>query len=319
MGAIVPLVNAHQSHLDVDILGAVLSSIARTTIRTYLSDYRDFARFANTPTPAAALNDFIAGGSARAHRLALAYRVHLSERGLSAGTIAHRLAALRAAAKCAKILGLASWDLDIPLPRVESYRDTRGPGRAGWRALLAAAKRDATPQGARNLAILRLLFELLLRRFEVTGLHISDIERDPPAIWIKGKGRAQRERLTLPPATWSAVNAWLRLHPRPDPDAPLFPRLDRAGGGSDPRPLSGEAIRQLVAAAAKRAGLARPLRPHGLRHGGITELLDLGADVRAVARAARHRNVATTIRYDDNRQDLAGDAFSRLAAASEDQ
>jgi hypothetical protein len=37
-----------------------------------------------------------------------------------------------------------------------------------------------------------------------------------------------------------------------------------------------------------------------------TEALDLGADVRAVQRFSRHRNLATLQRYDDNRADLGG-------------
>ena len=53
---------------------------------------------------------------------------------------------------------------------------------------------------------------------------------------------------------------------------------------------------------------------HGLRHAAITTGLDLsGGDVRAVQRFSRHRNLATLMIYDDNRQDLGG-KVARLVA-----
>jgi integrase/recombinase XerC len=64
----------------------------------------------------------------------------------------------------------------------------------------------------------------------------------------------------------------------------------------------------------QRAGLA--VRPHGLRHGGITEALDLtNGNVRAVQRFSRHRDVRILSIYDDNRLDLAGNV-ARLVAAT---
>jgi integrase/recombinase XerC len=57
----------------------------------------------------------------------------------------------------------------------------------------------------------------------------------------------------------------------------------------------------------QRAGLSRRLRPHGLRHAGITTALDrTGGDVRAVARFSGHKKLDTLLIYDDNRRDLGG-------------
>jgi len=56
-------------------------------------------------------------------------------------------------------------------------------------------------------------------------------------------------------------------------------------------------------------------RPHGLRHASITAALDAnGGDVRAVQQHARHAKPETTIKYDDNRRDLAGKIATELAA-----
>jgi integrase/recombinase XerC len=57
-------------------------------------------------------------------------------------------------------------------------------------------------------------------------------------------------------------------------------------------------------------------RPHGLRHAGITEALDLTkGNIRAVQRFSRHRDLRILNLYDDNRIDLGGDV-ARLVAAN---
>ena len=67
-----------------------------------------------------------------------------------------------------------------------------------------------------------------------------------------------------------------------------------------------------------RAGLQRKALPHGLRHQGITRLLDLvGGDVRKVQRFSRHAKIETVMRYDDHRRDDAG-ALSHLLGIDDD-
>ena len=73
------------------------------------------------------------------------------------------------------------------------------------------------------------------------------------------------------------------------------------------RRLSPRTVNRMIHRLARRGGLSGPVRPHGLRHAGITRVLDLtNGDVRKVARFARHTNPKTTMLYDDDRQDLAG-------------
>jgi integrase/recombinase XerC len=92
-------------------------------------------------------------------------------RKLAPATVARRIAALRSVVKLARTLGRITWAIDIPSPRAEAYRDTRGPGLAGWKAMLAAVKKQAaTPKGKRDLSLLRLMHDLGLRRGEVVAL-----------------------------------------------------------------------------------------------------------------------------------------------------
>ena len=61
---------------------------------------------------------------------------------------------------------------------------------------------------------------------------------------------------------------------------------------------------RLVAFLAARAGLGR-VRPHGLRHAAITEILDITrGDFRTAQRFGRLAKADTLRNYDNNREDL---------------
>jgi integrase/recombinase XerC len=163
------------------------------------------------------------------------------------------------------------------------------------------------------LAILRALFELGLRRGEVSSLDVRHFDRAGRGLLVLGKGRSQRERLTVPEGTAQAIERWLAVHPRrgpagPPDGAPLFVALNPAARG---KRLTGNGIYRVVRGLGEAIGIQA--RPHGVRHSAITRLLDLGQDLRTVQRFSRHRSVQTVLKYDDNRQDLAGGLARRLA------
>jgi len=295
-----------------DLYEMIMSGRAARTARAYESDFKDFARFVSAPSPAAALDRLTALPQGTANACALAYRAHLTARGLSPATVARRLAALRSAVKLARTLGRVGWTLDVDPPRVRSYRDTRGPGADGWRALLERARSEATtPKGRRDLALVRLLHDLALRRGEAVGLDVEHFDRDAGTVAVLGKGQAARTRLTLPGPTRQALAAWLA--DRGEQPGPLFVRLDRGARGVPGR-LTGRNVARVVGALGRRAGLARAVKPHGLRHCAITEVLDLtGGDVRAAAKFSRHARLETLLVYDDSRRDVAGELARRLA------
>jgi integrase/recombinase XerC len=297
------------SHVE-RLLSAFLSGRNARTRRAYGQDLADFAIFAGAASLAEAAERLLAHGHGAANELALRYKADLVERGLASATINRRLAALRSLVKAGRLLGLVSWSLEVEGPRQEPYRDTRGPGRDGFRRMLSvlAGRQDA--KGVRDRALLRCLYDLGLRRKEVVGLDLHDLDLEAGTVLILGKGRTTKEKLTLPAPTQRALRAWVRV--RGDTPGPLFTSLDRAKKG-DGR-LSGSAVYQIV----RRLGQAVGLKtwPHALRHSAITDALDLtGGDVRAVQRFSRHRDLRILLHYDDNRRDLAGDVARRVADA----
>ncbi len=295
-----------------DLLESFLASLSPRTRRAYDGDIRDFSRFLAADSSRAAIERFLSAGPTNANRLALDYRTNLVERGLAPATIARRLSALRSIVEMGARFGGVNWSLKIKSPKVESYRDTTGPGRDGWRRMVEAARsRLASPSGdgaraVRDLAIVRLLHDLMLRRSEVVGLDVAQIEEGdgrPTAAWVLGKGRADRQRLELPPITGDALKAWLAIRGRGP--GPLFTRIGRASmtPGAAPRRLSGWSVWSIVRDLGETAALPRSVHPHGLRHEGITRAIEVGSGLMGTMKAARHRDSRTTQRYIDRYED----------------
>jgi integrase/recombinase XerC len=283
---------------DADVAEAWLEQLSPHTRRAYRGDILQLAKHLGIDDAGPVIMFILAGGAGRANRLAISWRSAMEAGGLSPSTIARRLSALRSVVDLAGSLGRITWSITARSPKVVNYRDVRGPGRAGWRAVVAQL--DGPGQlAARDLAIVRLLHDLMLRRSEVVGLDIEHIEVEdgrPSAVWILGKGRSDRERLELARPTADALAAWL-AHRGPGL-GPVFTRLDRPLLWPFPR-LSDRAVAIICNRAGVRAGVARKVRPHGLRHEAITRAVEMGEALLDVQLAARHADPRTTQRYLD--------------------
>jgi integrase/recombinase XerC len=154
---------------------------------------------------------------------------------------------------------------------------------------------------------MRLMFDLGLRRGSVVTLDVQDVDLASRRIWVMLKGHTQRTSRTLPQQTCDALQAWLDC--RSEEPGPLFVNFDRAKKGLR---LSGRSLHRIVQRLGQDLGIVA--RPHGLRHTAITEALEvMGGNVRAVQKFANHADIRVIERYDDNRQDVAGQVARRVA------
>jgi site-specific recombinase XerD len=158
------------------------------------------------------------------------------------------------------------------------------------RLLAMAARLRFTETGLRDYAILLLLARLGLRRGEVAGLRLDDIDWRAGELTVVGKG-SRVERLPLPAEPGEAIAVWL-TDERPECDSrSVFTTLRPPG-----RPLSPGAIGHIVGSACQRAGLAR-IGAHQLRHTLATEMLRAGASLPEVGQVLRHRSARSTAIY----------------------
>ena len=285
----------------VDLVGAFLAGRNPRTLLAYRKDLEDFQAFLSVSSLDEAARLLLAHGSGPANGLALAYRSHLLERKLSPKTINRRLSSLRSVVKLGRVLGMVSWSLEVEGIKDAPYRDTRGCGADGFRKMLDSLESGLDAKTVRDRALLRLLFAMALRRGEVVSLDLEHLDLEGGRLSIMGKGRTQRESLTIPSRVLEALKDWVSI--RGDEPGALFTSLDRAHHGHR---LDGSGVYRIVSELGKAVGLTT--RPHGLRHAGITAALDAtNGNTRAVQRFSRHKKLETLSLYDDSRQDLGGE------------
>lgn len=154
--------------------------------------------------------------------------------------------------------------------------------------------------GARDLAILEVLYATGIRVSELCGLKVHDI--DDTAVRVKGK--ANKERLV--PIGEKALEAldYYLLHYRTEAgeEQPLFVT-------SRGKPLDRVTVWKRIKLYAKKVGIVKAISPHTLRHSFATHLLDHGADLRVTQEMLGHADIATTDRYTHLSQKRLYEAF----------
>ncbi|GAA5108976.1 tyrosine-type recombinase/integrase [Haloechinothrix salitolerans] len=156
--------------------------------------------------------------------------------------------------------------------------------------LAVAARSRFTATSRRDYAILLLLARLGLRRGEVAGLRLDDIDWRAGELAIVGKSN-RVERLPLPAEPGEAIVAWL-TDGRPEcATRSVFTTLRPRG-----RPLSPGAIGHVVGSACQSAGLAR-IGAHRLRHSLASAMLRSGASLPEAGQVLRHRSARSTAIY----------------------
>jgi len=168
--------------------------------------------------------------------------------------------------------------------------------------LIAACNEGAT--GLRNRALLDLLHRSGLRIAEALGLMPSDLE--PGKVRVRhGKGDVARVAgIVGGGSAW--LTAWLRERERLG-----FNGRQRVFCTLKGEPISSRYIRALLGRLARKAGIDKPIRCHGFRHGFAT-LLAEREPLRVVSAALGHAHVSTTDNY-INRL-TGGEAAERVAA-----
>jgi integrase/recombinase XerC len=164
---------------------------------------------------------------------------------------------------------------------------------------LLDAPLDGGPLGLRDRAILELFYASGLRRSELAGLDMDDVNLSGRMVRVLGKGGRQR----LVPFNDSAVKA-LRAYLREREalvEKPAASSARRRGGAVFVNYKGGRLtvrsidrlVRRHVSACSARLGIS----PHALRHSFATHLLQRGADLRAIQELLGHARISTTQRY----------------------
>ena len=150
--------------------------------------------------------------------------------------------------------------------------------------------KDKDLKSLRDKAILELLFSTGLRVSELCLLN-RDIDLKKDEMSIRGKGEKVRV-VFLSQDAKNSVSDYLKK--RKDMEDPLFVQISKNKKNSR---LSSRSVERIVKSCAIKAGISKKVTPHIIRHQFATDLLQNGADLRAVQMMLGHANISTTQVY----------------------
>jgi integrase/recombinase XerD len=245
-----------------------IRNYAPTTVSSYIRSVADFAKHFDKPP------DQLGSEEIRSWQLFL-----LNEKRVKLSTYIQAVCALRFFYQNTLHRRI---EIDrIPLPRYEKKLPVI-LSKAEVKALLEA------PQNLKHRAMLATMYGAGLRVSEVTSLKVSDLDRGRRVIWVRGgKGHKDRQVMLAEPLrdVLAAYWRWKR------PTDWLFP------GRNPDRPIATNSVFRACEKAARKAGIAKPVHPHSLRHAFATHLLDEGVNLLVIQALLGHAHLKTTARY----------------------
>jgi len=153
---------------------------------------------------------------------------------------------------------------------------------------------DGTLLGARDKAMLEVLFSTGVRVSELVDLNFADLDFEGQAVRVRGKGKKQRTS-PIGPTALAAIQKYLQLR-RADARSTNFDQSAVFVNKHGQR-LSTRSVRRKLDKYLAECGLDPTISPHTLRHSFATHMLNRGADLRSVQELLGHQSLSTTQVY----------------------
>jgi len=266
----------------------------KTTRAAYARDLRQFLEF---------LRGHL-GGPARLSDLAALspadVRAFLARRrmeGITGRSLARTLSAVRSFYRYLERAGLADSAAVYAIRPPKRRHGLPKPVSAVKARALASAETHVGPGvepwiGARDAAVLALLYGSGLRISEALGLNLKDAPLPQRDDMLRVTGKGGKTRLVpVLPAVRQAIRIYLDLCPHAlSADGPLFI-------GAKGRRLSPRIVELTVERLRTALRLPDSATPHALRHSFATHLLSAGGDLRTIQELLGHASLSTTQIY----------------------
>ena len=264
---------------------SVEKGLAKNTVEAYSRDLRRLAEFLID-------NGIVSWPEVDSARLR-SYMAALRSAGLSPRSVARHRVTLRRLYRFLEIEGLVS---ESPVPKLLAAAQARKLPQTlsgdDVRKLLSQPD-GAAMLGARDQAMLELLYASGLRVSELVTLKTQQVNFQGNYLIVKGKGSKTR---AVPFGQWARQKLSSYLND-------VRPRLLK--GKSSPylfnnrsgQAMSRQGFWKLIRRYALLAGIDKRVTPHTLRHSFATHLLEGGADLRSVQTMLGHADISTTQIY----------------------
>jgi integrase/recombinase XerD len=160
----------------------------------------------------------------------------------------------------------------------------------------------ATAAGARDRAVLQVIYACGLRVSEACGLNLQDV--GDQIVRVRGKGGKERV-VPIAKSAVEAIDDYLTRFRQEGERAKHPPLFVSEKGKRIDRILVWKRVKHY----AEIAGIRKEISPHTLRHSFATHLLENGADLRVIQEMLGHSNIQTTDRYTHISQRHLAEAF----------
>ena len=276
-------------------------SRAENTQHSYDCSLRMFAKFAIQRGQAVFPAD---------SRTVAAFLQHRIDAGAAPGSLNVDLSAIRHAHRAGnkpdptddlRVRAVAHGYRRIQAAQGRRSKQAKGLSEAALAAIIAVADMGGDIHAIRDIAVVSLLREGLLRRSECAALRVGDFSRE-----LDGSGRiriirsktdqeGQGRILFLGKKAADRVARWLDAAPADAADTPLFRRI-RRGGYVQSNGLTGKSVNNIVRKRGESAGIFG-LSGHSGRVGMAQDLVANGAGIGEVAIAGRWSSPNMVVHY----------------------
>ena len=275
------LVNSYKHYLKLE------KSLAENSVQAYLSDVKKLQQFATE-------NDLANSPEKVTLSILKDFLEFINKLGLTANSQARLISGLKSFFDYLLNEGLIDKD---PTTLIEAPRLGRKlPDTLSVHEIeqILGHFDLSKPEGARNRAMLEVLYSSGLRVSELTNLTLNNLYLDIGFVRVIGKGSKER----LVPIGTDAIkylNIYIneiRCHVIAKPDQGQYVFLNKFGSQ-----ISRISVFNVIKDTVARAGISKSVSPHTFRHSFATHLIEGGADLRAVQEMLGHESITTTEIY----------------------
>ncbi len=264
---------------------AVERGLADNTLDSYNRDLKQFMAFLE--------NEKVDDVQKATRNVIMSYMLFLQKRGRATATVSRHLAALKSFyhfllrekyIEKDPTANLESPKLEKKLPRILTVNEVEN---------LLSQPRGIEPTGLRDKAMLELLYATGIRVSELISLDVNHINLEMGYIRCFGKGSKERI-VPVGSLARKCVSEYLQKGRakliKIRSEKALF--VNQHG-----RRLTRQGFWKIIKKYATKAGIAKDITPHTLRHSFATHLLENGADLRSVQEMLGHADITTTQIY----------------------
>lgn len=276
----------------------ITRNLAKNTLSSYRSDLEKYLDFMEKNYRIVRIEQIT-----KTH--ALNYLAKMKRDGLSVRSVRRKLSAIKSFHRYAVAEGLVGANVIDAIRQPKAVRTLPVVmNRVETERLIAAARGDESPLALRNLALVELAYGSGLRVSELLNLRIADLHLPNAVVHVLGKGGKERVVPLGEPAVLALRHYLVDSRPLIHPAAKEGVFVNKNG-----TKLSRVGFYKIVKKLAAAAGIEKPVSPHTLRHSFATDMLENGADLRAVQELLGHEDVLTTEIYTHVSQNRLREAY----------